>query len=123
MFLSGQHRHPRFRWSEELKLLLNSFALISRVTLSCCSSPSLSHTRARGRPFIPLCIPLLPILQVFFRASLAILKLSEERLLELDLESIMLYLSRFPHEGVLEKKSLAPAALALKVRKSHERKK
>lgn len=55
------------------------------------------------------------LVKVFFRASLAILRLSELRLLELDLESIMLYLSRFPDEGVLEKSHLVPAALATKV--------
>lgn len=55
--------------------------------------------------------------KVFFRAALAILKLSEPTLLQLDLESIMTYLSRFPHGGewVLEKENLVPAALSIKV--------
>ncbi|CAN0447552.1 unnamed protein product, partial [Laminaria digitata] len=57
------------------------------------------------------------IMQVFFRAALAILKLSESKLLELDLESIMTYLGRFPGEGVsvLDKDVLAPLALSIKV--------
>lgn len=56
-------------------------------------------------------------LQVFFRAALAILKLSESRLLELDLEFIITYLSRFPNGGavVLERETLVPAALSIKV--------
>eukprot|EP00752_Nemacystus_decipiens_P011458 g10175.t1 len=55
--------------------------------------------------------------KVFFRAALAILKLSEPMLLQLDLESIMTYLSRFPHGGewVLEKENLVPAALSIKI--------
>lgn len=55
---------------------------------------------------------------MFFRAALAILKLSEPTLLQLDLESIMTYLSRFPNGGewVLEKENLVPAALSIKVR-------
>lgn len=54
---------------------------------------------------------------MFFRAALAILKLSESKLLELDLESIMTYLGRFPGEGVsvLDKDVLAPLALSIKV--------
>lgn len=54
---------------------------------------------------------------MFFRAALAILKLSEPKLLELDLEAIMTYLSRFPKEGVLvlKKEVLVPAALSIKV--------
>lgn len=54
---------------------------------------------------------------MFFRAALAILKLSEPTLLQLDLESIMTYLSRFPNGGewVLEKENLVPAALSIKV--------
>lgn len=55
-------------------------------------------------------------LQVFFRASLAILQLSEPRLLELDMESILLFLSRFPQDGILDKETLVPTALAIKVR-------
>eukprot|EP00903_Cladosiphon_okamuranus_P009068 g8669.t1 len=55
--------------------------------------------------------------KVFFRAALAILKLSEPMLLQLDLESIMTYLSRFPQGGewVLEKENLVPAALSIKI--------
>ncbi|CAM9402580.1 unnamed protein product [Choristocarpus tenellus] len=56
--------------------------------------------------------------KVFFRAALAILQLSEEHLLELDLESIMLYLNSFPHEAVLEPDVLIPVALATKVTNS-----
>ncbi|CAM9163361.1 unnamed protein product [Discosporangium mesarthrocarpum] len=53
--------------------------------------------------------------KIFFRAALAILQLSEQYLLELDLESIMLYLNSFPHPGVLEPEVLIPTALAMKV--------
>ncbi|CAN0437368.1 unnamed protein product [Ectocarpus sp. 12 AP-2014] len=55
--------------------------------------------------------------KVFFRAALAILKLSELTLLQLDLESIMTYLSQFPHESVwvLEKENLVPTALSIKI--------
>ncbi|CAN0412909.1 unnamed protein product, partial [Ectocarpus sp. 12 AP-2014] len=55
--------------------------------------------------------------KVFFRAALAILKLSELTLLQLDLESIMTYLSQFRHESVwvLEKENLVPTALSIKV--------
>ncbi|CAM9619814.1 unnamed protein product, partial [Sphacelaria rigidula] len=53
--------------------------------------------------------------KVFFRASLAILQLSEPRLLELDMESILLFLSRFPQDGILDKETLVPTALAIKI--------
>lgn len=48
---------------------------------------------------------------------MAILKLSEATLLQLDLESTMSYLSQFPHGSawVLQKEKLVPAALSIKV--------
>lgn len=54
---------------------------------------------------------------MFFRAALAILLVSESKLLELDMESIMTYLSRFPRDTavVLDKNVLVPAALSIKV--------
>lgn len=65
-------------------------------------------------PMILLCVRLQ---QVFFRAAMAILKLSEPTLLQLDLESIMAHLSQFPSGAawVLEKDKLVPAALSIKV--------
>ncbi|CAM9921078.1 unnamed protein product, partial [Scytosiphon promiscuus] len=55
--------------------------------------------------------------KVFFRAAMAILKLSEPTLLQLDLESTMSYLSQFPHGSawVLQKEKLVPAALSIKI--------
>lgn len=62
-------------------------------------------------------MPLYRAGQVFFRVALAILKLSESKLLERDLEAIMTYLSRFPKGGaaVLQKDVLVPVALNIKV--------
>jgi hypothetical protein len=48
--------------------------------------------------------------QIFIKASLAIIELSKEKLLELDFDGMVEYLQSFPDSSVLEPNVLLPAA-------------
>jgi len=52
---------------------------------------------------------------IFHKIALAILKLSQDILLEYDFESIVYYIKNLPDEGILQQELLIPTAMNFKI--------